>query len=103
MARLEWTVDYNPPEREPEPTPVCALGIKGHTWHLSIEEGQVTLSPVEPCPLWFDMPVCSHAIDTPEILGMAPIVVRLDYRVETYGYYEVEHDVFIDIVPVEAS
>ena len=101
MSWGEW-VPCDPFESDPNPMPTCDVGFAGHTWEMTVEEGQVTLSPIEPCPLWYDAPVCSHVIACSEMLGMAPITVRLALRVETCGYYEVEHDVYIDIIPERA-
>jgi hypothetical protein len=52
VNRIEWTaVD---PTEVIEPADAvfpeaCPTGFANHTWHLTIEEGQATFSPVEPC------------------------------------------------------
>jgi hypothetical protein len=43
---ITWTMVEEP---EPVEEIVCPTGAANHTWSLSIEEGQMTLSPNEPC------------------------------------------------------
>lgn len=51
-TRLEFVDAGEEPERMPEPT--CPIGITGHQWILTIEEGTVglTLPKGEICPPW---------------------------------------------------
>lgn len=47
MAETEW-IEVDPGEIPPPPEP-CPIGWTDHVWRLAIEEGEVTLVPVEPC------------------------------------------------------
>lgn len=50
MSEIKWDVEPGPIEQEHQEPPECPVGFKGHTWTLSMVEGQVSvLSGCEVC------------------------------------------------------
>ncbi len=72
MGRLEFVEAGESQSPEPVPRPICPVGIAGHRWILTIEEGTPTfaLAPGEVCPPCVDrydpkvtLPVCMDDVD----------------------------------------
>jgi len=94
---VSWE-NVDPAAPVPDPVPKCPVGMAGHRWHLSIEEGQptLTLAPGEECPKWSPtgdgaQPVCEwHWSDYMENFEFLGVDVKLRWATDCPGRGAVE-------------
>ena len=84
VRQEDWEPIYGPELPEE-----CHEGWYSHTWLLSIEEGQISMSTKDGCDL------CSNGVGAhvlaEGLIEMEPIEVKLEHHYEGGGYYGDDH------------